>query len=172
MYDKICQECEQPFQSVAKKAIFCGEQCRWTHHNRARKDMTAYGDVQKDMPTGKRRVTGRGARAKGAKAERDVCHLIEGLTGDVVARNLEQSRDGGHDVDWGPFAIEVKSQQTVAMPAWQNQVIKSVEGTGKVPSVAWRRRGEEFWIALPMQQFVEIFNTLRRAAEAGMKKNE
>lgn len=135
-----------------------------------REDLTAFDDIPKDMDEGPRRLTGRGARTKGAKGERDVCHLISAVTGEIVNRNIGQSRDGGHDIDWGPFAIEVKSQQSVSMPAWQAQVMKSVAGTDAVPSVAWRRKGEEFWIALPMQQFVEIFNMLRLAAEQGLQR--
>lgn len=172
IYDKVCAQCEQPFKSTTKRAVFCCDGCRWTHHNNARRDLSAYGDIQTDMPGGKKRLSGRGAKAKGARGERDVCALIAGITGDDVSRNLDQSRDGGHDIDWGPFAIEVKSQQSVSMPAWQAQVMASVAGTDKVPSVVWRRRGEEFWVALPMKDFVAIFNTLRVAAMAGMAQNE
>ena len=160
-----------PFESTRKKTVFCSDECRWTYNNRAREDMTAFGDIPKEMPEGPQRLTGRGARAKGAKGERDVCHLIAGITGESVSRNIGQSRDGGHDIDWGPFALEVKTQQTVSMPAWQAQVQKSVAGTDKVPAVVWRRKAEEWWIALPMSEFVEIFNTLRLAAEAGLKND-
>lgn len=171
-HDKKCAKCGKDFKARTKRAMFCSDQCRWDAHNAAKKDLTEYEDIPKDYDAVKRGVSGRGARAKGARGEREVCHLIAGITGDDVSRNIAQSRDGGHDVDWGPFAIEVKTTQTVSMPAWQAQVRKSVEGTGKVPSVCWRRKGEEWWVALPMEAFVEIFNTLRRAAEAGLKQNE
>lgn len=167
-----CQWCEKPFTTKYKKQVFCCDKCRYEHHEETKRDMTAYGDVQFEMEPGKTRVSGRGARNKGARGEREVCHLIAGITGDDVSRNIGQSRDGGHDVDWGPFAIEVKTQQTVSMPAWQQQVMRSVVGTDKVPCVSWRRRGEEWWVALPMAKFIEIFHVLRTAAEASLKKNE
>jgi hypothetical protein len=47
-----------------------------------------------------------------------------------------------------------------------------VSGTDKVPTVAWRRKGEEWWIALPMVKFIEIFDLLRKAAEASLKQND
>lgn len=153
-------------------SMFCCDAHRAEHFRISQEDMSAYGDVVTGMETGKRGVSGRGARAKGARGEREVCHLIAGITGDDVSRNIGQSRDGGHDVDWGPFAIEVKTQQLVSMPAWQRQVLRSVEGTDKVPTVAWRRKGEDWWIALPMAKFIEIFHVLRMAAMASVEKNE
>lgn len=172
-YQLVCKEptCGKTFESSTKRnKMYCSDECRFTFNNRARSDLSAYGDITTEMEEGPKRLTGRGSRAKGAKGERDVCHLISAITGEIVNRNIGQSRDGGHDIDWGPFALEVKSQQTVTMPAWQTQVRKSVEGTDLVPSVVWRRKAEEFWIALPMKDFVEIFNTLRLAAEAGIKR--
>ena len=170
--DQACKEptCPNLFSSNTKKQVFCSDECKTMFHNRARSDLSEYGDIVKEMDEKSRTLSGRGTRAKGAKGERDVCHLISAITGEIVNRNIGQSRDGGHDIDWGPFALEVKSQQTVTMPAWQAQVMKSVEGTDLVPSVVWRRKAEEFWIALPMKDFVEIFNTLRLAAEAGVKR--
>lgn len=170
--DQPCKEptCNKTFDANTRKQVFCSSECKTIFHNRAREDLSAFGDITTDMEEGPRRLTGRGARSKGAKGERDVCHLISAITGEIVNRNIGQSRDGGHDIDWGPFALEVKSQQSVSMPAWQAQVMESVKGTDSVPSVVWRRKGEEFWIALPMKDFVEIFNTLRLAAEAGVKR--
>lgn len=111
---------------------------------------------------------GRFARNKGARVEREVCQVIERRTGDVTSRILGQARDGGLDVKWGPFGIEVKARETVAMPAWQKQVMAAVEGSDMIPAVVWRRKGEKLWIALPFEEFLDVFNALRRAAEAGL----
>lgn len=115
-----------------------------------------------DKPKGK--AGGRYAKQKGERGEREVCALITKVTGEPSKRKLGQAREGGGDVDWGPFLLEVKARQTVAMPAWQEQVRAAVEGTDQVPAVVWRRKGEEFWIAVPFEQFLTIFNTLRLAA--------
>jgi hypothetical protein len=171
-FERVCKWCGTPFIAQRARGIFCTPACRLANHMQGIKDMTGFDDIPKEMPEKSGGVSGRGARAKGARGEREVCQLIAGITGDDVSRNIGQSRDGGHDVDWGPFAIEVKSQQTVSMPAWQSQVIRSVKGTDKIPTVAWRRKSEEWWIALPMSKFIEIFDMLRRAAEAGLKQNE
>lgn len=111
-----------------------------------------------------KKVGGRYAKQKGERIEREVCAIITQLTGEESKRKLGQAREGGGDVDWGPFLLEVKGRSTVAMPAWQKQVCEAVEGTGQVPAVVWRRNGEKFWIALPFEEFVSIFNTLRLAA--------
>lgn len=170
VFEKVCEWCDLPFQTSTKRTRFCSDAHRKEAFRESQQDMTAYDDVQTEMPEGNQPLSGRGCRAKGGRGEREVCHLIAGITGDDVSRNIAQSRDGGHDIDWGPFALEVKTQQNLSMPAWQRQVEKSVEGTSKVPCVVWRRKAEDWWIALPMRQFVEIFNMLRRAAEA--KQNE
>lgn len=166
-YLNTCKFCANEFPTDIKKTLFCKDKCRYDFHN----SMQRFGDITTEVPlTGK--LSGRGRRAKGARGEREVCRLIAGVTGEDIARNISQSRDGGHDIDWGPFAMEVKTTETVSMPAWQSQVLKSVEGTDKVPSIVWRRKGEEWWIGLPLQSFVEIFNMLRLAAEAGLKEHE
>jgi hypothetical protein len=115
-----------------------------------------------DKPQGK--AGGLYAKRKGERVEREVCAVIARLTGEETKRKLGQAREGGGDVDWGPFLLEVKARETVSMPAWQKQVTEAVEGTGQVPAVVWKRKREEFWIALPFEEFISIFNTLRLAA--------
>lgn len=131
--------------------------------------MARKGGDPLDFENGLPKSSGRTARNKGARVEREACKLIEAVTGDDVSRILGQARDGGFDAQWGPFGIEIKARETVAMPAWQKQVEAAVEGTGLIPAVAWRRSGEKFWIALPFEAFLQVFDTLRKAAEAGVK---
>lgn len=130
--------------------------------------MAAKGRDPLDFENGIPR-SGRTARNKGARVERELCKVIEARTGDEVARILGQARDGGFDVQWGPFGIEVKARETIAMPAWQKQVVAAVEGTGLIPAIAWKRSGEKFWIALPFEAFLDVFHMLRKAAELGVK---
>lgn len=170
----LCAYCSGEFTG-RPQAKYCGDRCRWLHHANAAKFQQELGiDKQEalDMakapkdPEASRR--GRSNRAKGARAEREVCHLIHGITGDDVSRNLTQTRDAGGDVKWGPFYFEVKYQKTIAMPAWQQQaVISAAEDPDNLcPAVVYRRPGEKFWVSLPFETFLMMFDTLRKAAEA------
>lgn len=169
---KICQRCQEPFTG-RRQAKYCGDLCRWQDNAAKAYEMKKKDPKIKefdeiltpDAPEGpKKKVGGRYAKQKGERGEREVCALITKITGEESKRKLGQAREGGGDVDWGPFLLEVKARSTVAMPAWQTQVCAAVEGTGQVPAVVWRRNGEKWWIAVPFEDFVSIFNTLRLAA--------
>lgn len=117
---------------------------------------------EKDPEAQKR---GKANRAKGARVEREVCHLIQQITGEEVRRNLSQTRDAGGDVLWGPFYLEVKYQAKINMPEWQRQAVQSAvqDGSGLVPAVVYRRANEQFWISLPFETFVALFDAMRKA---------
>lgn len=142
------------------------EKCRWTHNVYKARGK----DVSKREPNGPIDYAkqGKANRAKGARAEREVCHLLTELTGHKVTRNLSQTRDAGSDVEWGPFLLEVKYQKTLALPQWQRQVRVAVQGTDKVPAVVYRRPEEDWWVSLPFPVFVMLFETLRKAAQAAV----
>lgn len=134
--------------------VYCSDQCRWSHA------------AVKKAKDPERVLMGRSNRRKGANAERDVCHVINEITGEGVKRNLSQTRDAGSDVVWGPFMLEVKYQKALALPAWQRQVQVAADDAGLVPAVVYRRPDEKFWISLPFETFVMLFDALRKAAEA------
>lgn len=167
---KVCEECGQPFAAQRRTAKFCSHKCRCDAFNEyTMKRKAAMADINavlepdaEGKPKGK--AGGLYAKRKGERAEREVCAIITQLTGEPSKRKLGQAREGGGDVDWGPFLLEVKARQTVSMPAWQDQVRIAARESGQVPAVVWRRRGEEFWIALPFEEFISIFNALRLAA--------
>ena len=70
-------------------------------------------------------------RAKGAAAEREFISLMREYCGEVidenVKRNLEQVRNGGHDiVGLGDWAVEVKRYKTAGdadIRDWWDQVV-------------------------------------------------
>lgn len=165
----VCAHCGEKGTGTARKR-FCDEICRHRFKSK-RVYMAKKARDPLDFENGLPKSSGRTARNKGARVEREVCKVIEQKTGDEVSRILGQARDGGFDVEWGPFGIEVKARETVAMPAWQKQVVAAVGDSGQIPAVVWRRSGEKFWIALPFEQFLEVFQMLREAAEAGVKGN-
>lgn len=169
---KVCDFCHVA-SMMRENAKYCSDKCRYDAANErttmARKALDPL-DFENGLPLSGR--GGRFARTKGARVEREVCQVIERKTGDEVSRILGQARDGGLDVKWGPFGIEVKARETVAMPAWQTQVMAAVKGSDMIPAVVWRRKNERFWIALPFEEFLEVFNTLRHAAQAGVDGRE
>lgn len=144
------------------------DKCRWLHHTYTKRGL----DMTKREPNAPIDYArqGKANRAKGARAEREVCHLLTELTGHKVTRNLSQTRDAGSDVEWGPFLLEVKYQKTLALPAWQRQVCAAVQGTDKVPAVVYRRPEEDWWVSLPFPVFVMLFETLRKAAQEAVNR--
>lgn len=50
-------------------------------------------------------------RTKGAAGEREVCALLTEEFGRKATRELSQTRDGGHDISYPPFHIEVKRRK-------------------------------------------------------------
>lgn len=163
-----CRYCGAEGEGTRRR-LFCDTACRCAY-NRKLAMAKKSGDPL-DFTDGLPKSSGRAARNKGARVEREACKVIEQHTGDEVSRILGQARDGGFDVQWGPFGIEVKARETVSMPAWQKQVVEAVGDSGLIPSVVWRRSGEKFWIALPFEAFLDVFQMLRKAAEAGVKGN-
>lgn len=121
-------------------------------------------DVTEVDPPVRGKLSGAGARRKGARGENEVCKILTRLVGEKHVRNLDQTREGGGDVSWGPFLLEVKTTETVSMPAWQRQAVASAVAKGMIPAVVWRRKGDKWWLAMPFEEFVTIFETLRAAA--------
>lgn len=173
----ICQWCESTFVAARKDARYCRAQCRWSDNAKkayAMKRNETLKDIQAVLdPEPKKRGGGLAAKRKGERGEREVTAIINRITGEETKRKLGQAREGGGDVDWGPFLLEVKNHVNVKMPEWQAQVLAAVEGTGQVPTVVWKKKGGQWWAALPFEDFIQIFNTLRLAAMASIEaKNE
>ena len=53
------------------------------------------------------------SRTKGATFEREVVNIIKEVLGEQVKRNLDQWRDGGHDIALGPYMIECKRRASI-----------------------------------------------------------
>lgn len=104
------------------------------------------------------------SRNKGAGGEREFAKAIHDELGVSLSRNLEQSRNGGHDLlvtnDDHPlaaslnrFAPEVKRYAN-ATPAlvqrWWQQAVRQAEAVGKWPLLAYRSDRCPWVIVLPM----------------------
>lgn len=87
-------------------------------------------------------------RSKGARAEREVLRLLGEELGQVLERNLSQTREGGADcLCVKGFAIEVKRQESLSRPAWWRQACEQADRAGAEPMLLYRRSREP-WRAL------------------------
>lgn len=88
-----------------------------------------------------------GNKAKGASGERELAGLLEGYSALVgvqlnLVRNLEQTRDGGHDIiglEAYKLAVEVKRVEVLAVSVWWRQAVQSAERLGFDPVLAYRQ---------------------------------
>lgn len=102
-------------------------------------------------------------RTKGAVAEREVCYLLRTAVGEQFDRNLVQTREGGGDIPFGPLLLEVKRQERLKMPEWQAQATESATNAGLLPAVVWRRSREDWWIAMPLLQYLALHHAKEAA---------
>ena len=101
---------------------------------------------------------GKSARAKGHQAEREFIALLgEGK------RNLQQTRDGGSDIELDLFSIEVKRQERPAFTAWVKQTL--AQARGKIPVLAWRTNNHPWRIGVFMNinEFKEFIEWRRKS---------
>ena len=95
------------------------------------------------------------SRNKGAAFERDVCKMIAEELGIEVGRNLDQTREGGCDIELADlFAIECKRYASAAggwfQPAWWQQAEKSAALCNLVPVLIWKYDRQPIRMALPI----------------------
>ena len=78
-------------------------------------------------------------RRKGKVGELELVRLLRELLGANVARNLEQSRQGGADLLGLPgWAIEVKRAARARLSEWWLQTCTQAEVTGQRPALFYR----------------------------------
>jgi Holliday junction resolvase len=110
-------------------------------------------------------------RNKGAAAEREVLRLLGEELGQVLERNLTQTRGGGADcLCVKGWAIEVKRQEKLSRPAWWRQAVEQADREGVEPMLLYRRNRERWtaWIHTSNGQYRE--GTLMDAASAIREK--
>ncbi len=103
------------------------------------------------------------SRAKGANGEREFSRLILEHLGVSTARNLEQSRQGGHDlmpVGTDPvslaldaYAIEVKRYAAITpamLAGFWEQAESQARRASKTPALAYRADRQEWGVIVPL----------------------
>jgi hypothetical protein len=104
------------------------------------------------MLTGGEMIAG-GARSKGQGGEREFCKILtEALRLPApLSRNIDQTRIGGADiVELMPFAIEVKRQQVLHIPAWLDQAERQTTKRNPIPVLAYRQNGYKWTIMVKL----------------------
>lgn len=95
------------------------------------------------------------AKDRGASYEREVCKALSDALGSKVTRVLGQARDGGSDIDLGPFMIECKRRRKIAVYEWMEQAKVSSKGE-KMPVVICRGDGKESLVIFRLDDAIKL----------------
>lgn len=97
---------------------------------------------------------GSSQRNKGANGERELAKLLYDRLGIELKRNLEQSRNGGYDLEGLPdFAIEVKRHEKLEVNKWWEQTVSQAERSNRIPVLAYRQNRKPWIIATTLRFF-------------------
>ena len=119
------------------------------------------------------------SRAKGAAAEREFIRKLGDYLGDEAAaklkRNLEQTRQGGHDIEGlEEWALEIKRYRQVKdgdiLKFW-GQAERQAQAVGRIPALAYREDMQSWRIRVPMSVLRPDFawTGVEWTAELGME---
>lgn len=89
-------------------------------------------------------------RRKAKDAELELAGLLHERLGLRVQRNLDQCRQGGHDLILPGWALEVKRATKVLRNTWWQQTVHQADAAELRPALAWRanRQPWKFLLAL------------------------
>jgi len=100
---------------------------------------------------------GASQRTKGAAAERELAKLLSERLDVRVERNLEQTRSGGADLlGVGPFALEAKRHERLAINAWWAQAC--AQAGEALPALAYRQSRQPWTILLPLEVLIDPYS--------------
>ena len=111
------------------------------------------------------------SRSKGQRGEREALKLLGDELGEILQRNITQTREGGADcLQVRGWAIEIKRCERLSRPAWWRQACKQAEKEGVEPMLLYRRSREPWtaWIHTKDKQWKE--GTIQDAANAIREK--
>lgn len=111
------------------------------------------------------------SRRKGATYEREVAQQLTAAFGVPVARMLGQARDGGHDLEVGPYVIECKRRKTLpTIAAWMRQCLlamtthQDLEKT--VPVIIAREDAGESLVIMRLEDWLRLAPVSPEATDA------
>lgn len=94
------------------------------------------------------------SRAKGAAAERELANLFSEYLGMTIKRKLGAPRDGGDDLEIGPYSVECKRSERLLIQEWWRQCTKNA-GDQK-PLLCFRQSRGEWLCTMRLTDFIEI----------------
>ncbi len=97
---------------------------------------------------------GKASKRKGASGEREVATILTDLTGYTTRRKLGAARDGGNDIDFMDWCIEVKRTERVSLPKFWKQAKRQTTANKKA-AVVLRWSGEEWLIVTSLKDWIE-----------------
>ena len=98
-------------------------------------------------------------RRKGKVGELELVRLLRELLGANVARNLEQSRQGGADLLGLPgWAIEVKRAARARLSEWWLQTCTQAEVTGQRPALFYRLDRQPWRVVVALRHVATGFD--------------
>ena len=93
------------------------------------------------------------SRRTGADGERELARVLREALGIEVSRNLQQTRDGGHDMEVCGFGVEVKRAAKVTeakVAAWWQQATRQATRAGLTPALAYRQDRQPWSVRVPL----------------------
>ena len=97
-------------------------------------------------------------RNKGAQFEREVADSVSDWLGIDCKRKLGAARDGGDDIQVGPFRIECKRHETTKVWEWYEQARSNSKAGEEIPVVVFRRSRSE---AMALVSFADFMRLMR-----------
>lgn len=100
---------------------------------------------------------GKAERRKGAAAEREVAAIFREHGWPEAKRSGDAGQADGDLDHTGPFYVEVRRRETLAIPAWLREIEDECP-PGKRRLLVFRRSAEPWHVALPLTDFLELLN--------------
>lgn len=95
-------------------------------------------------------------RNKGSAFERQTASEISDWLGVDCKRKLGAARDGGDDIQVGPFRIECKRHETTKVWEWYAQARANAKPGEEIPVVVFRRSRSESMALLSFADFMRL----------------
>lgn len=96
------------------------------------------------------------SRTKGHGYEREIVHLLRSITELPVARNLDQTRDGGGDIPLPPFLFECKRRARMSIYDWVDQAATAAVKDNLKPVVVCRGDFRENLVIMRLDDFLPL----------------
>jgi len=111
-------------------------------------------------------MSGAASRARGNRAELDVCHALQryGYRA-VTSRSVRGGTQAGGDIitDF-PAVLEVKDQAKLDLPGFWRQAVAQAEAEGDIPGLIVKRRGfadaEDWWYVSDLRTQIELIQSI------------